>query len=129
MPVELSGFFILKMPIKKENKKLYTDKRSIKISNMKDFNKLIERSYESIKKRGLINEHTQIHDFVKKIKEEHQEFLDEWEKGVFVDDHTDPFYLELMGSIVSQLMLLRFLKVDILRLFEIIVIKNETRRD
>jgi hypothetical protein len=96
---------------------------------MKDFNKLIERSYESRKKRGLINKHTQIHYFVKKIKEEHQEFLDEWEKGVFVDDHTDPFYLKLMDSIVSQLMLLRFLKVDILKLFEKIVIKNEIRKD
>lgn len=88
---------------------------------------LIERCYESLIKRDIINENTTLQEFIDKIKEEHQEFLEEWERGVFVNDKSDPFYEELTDYITAGIMLMRHHNINFLEMLEKIVIKNEIR--
>lgn len=88
---------------------------------MKD---LIERSYEAIKKRGLINKKTKPLDFCKKISEEYIEFV---LAGKFESKERE--IEECIDFITAGVMYLHHFGYDFVKEFEKVVIKNEARED
>lgn len=91
--------------------------------------KLIKRSYKSIVKRGKINDRTRLNDFVKKINEENREMNLAFENGVFIEDITDQFWLEMMDLVNACFCCMEHHEIDIVKLFKLIIQKNENRND
>ena len=92
---------------------------------MKD---LIERSYEAIKDRGLINKDTLIIDFVNKLKEEVSEIEELCDKNGlvrFVD--MEKFLNEWSDAMSVCFNFFTHYSVDIENIFKSNVEKNETR--
>jgi hypothetical protein len=95
---------------------------------MKDFNKLIQRSYEAIKARGLINENTLIIDFTDKMQEELKEIkelLDQ--KGTLKFKNIKKFAEEVNDLRTVCVMCLNHYGFNPIDEFEKGVIKNEKR--
>lgn len=80
---------------------------------------LIERSYEAIKKRGLIDDFTTLDDFFDKIKEEYNE--------VMTADSNDELTEELADLATVCLTCIKFIGKDPVKEFEKVIIKNEKR--
>lgn len=94
---------------------------------MKDFNQLIERSYQAIKDRGLIKPETKKQDFVLKMHEE----LDEIKTEIFYYDGFDSaiekYIEECIDLATVCFMQVKHLGYDPINEFEKVVIKNEKR--
>ena len=90
--------------------------------------KLIERSYEAIKQRGLITDKTTRKDFVSKMLEEDNEYFNEFLDSIIEVQALSPFELqELIQSITVRIMYLRHLGYDFVHHFEEEVKSNEKR--
>jgi len=98
---------------------------------MEKINELIERSYQAIKKRGLITYKTTLDDFLKKIREElyeaeHENFLiNNWKQT----ESLNPYIEEITDLMTVCIMQLRHLDLNPVDEFEKVVIKNEQRAD
>ena len=88
---------------------------------MKD---LIERSYQAIRKRGLIDSDTDILDFINKIHEESLEIV-----GAYHDEPFESTIEEVTDLMTVCIMALHHHGFDVIKEFEKCVIKNETRND
>ena len=87
---------------------------------MKD---LIERSYQSIRKRGLINEDTTNSNFVEKMFDKCSEIEDELYKH-----NPESKYIEEVTELANVCILqIRHLGYDFESEFEKVIIKNENR--
>ena len=92
--------------------------------------KLIQRSYNAIRKRGLIKDETSIQEFVSKMIEEDSEFMQLYiERCHDIQNLSRDEISELIDSITVRVMLLHHLGYDFETEFEKIVIKNESRND
>lgn len=91
---------------------------------------LIIRSYEAIKKRGLITDKTTIDDFLKKIREElyeaeHENFLiNNWSAA-----DLNKYVEELTDLATVAIMQIQHLGYDFITEFEKVVLKNEQRAE
>lgn len=90
---------------------------------MKDFNKLIERSYLAIKKRGLITDKTIESEFFIKAKEELKEVC---EAFLIDEKHYIEEWVDLATVAIMQI---HHLGYNFIEEFEKVIIKNETRND
>jgi len=84
-----------------------------------DMKTLINRSYEAIKNRGLINEHTTEKDFFDKIEEEFNELKNAYSEENEIEEATD--------LATTCFMFLKFKGLDPIKEFEKVIIKNENR--
>jgi phosphoribosyl-ATP pyrophosphohydrolase len=89
---------------------------------MKD---LIERSYEAIRKRGMIDSDTHILDFIIKMKEEYEEIY----AAYHVDEDFDATIKEVTDLMTVCIMALQHHGFDPIKEFEKCVIHQETRKD
>lgn len=87
---------------------------------------LIERSYKAIQKRGLITDKTLGFDFIKKLHEELLELT-----IAYYNDLSEPedWIEETIDLITVGIMFLHHNKIDFIKEFENVIIKNETRKD
>lgn len=90
---------------------------------------LIQRSYEAIKARGLINDNTDFLDFIEKLKEELIEVIDS--ETIYNLEKTE-YYLkkyieELIDLSTVCFMQIKHLGYNPIDEFEKVVIKNEKR--
>lgn len=84
-----------------------------------DINKLINRSYQAIKNRGLINDNTTLEDFFYKIEEEFNEMLEAFNDNELVEEAID------LATVCFNLV--KFIGKEPVKEFEKVVIKNEER--
>ena len=91
---------------------------------MKTFQDLIDRSYQAIRKRGLIDSDTNILDFINKIHEESLEIV-----GAYHDEPFENTIKEVTDLMTVCIMALHHHGFDPVAEFEKVVIKNETRKD
>ena len=82
---------------------------------------IIEANYQSIKKRGLITENTTEYDFVMKLEEEVQEFIDA-ESSLEIAE-------ELADVILVCLNYAKHYRIDIEKQLLLNITKNQTRHD
>lgn len=87
------------------------------------FEQLINRSYEAIKKRGLITKNTMQIDFCIKMDEELSEALSE------ISENEKKYIEEVTDLATVCIMQIHHLGYDFIKEFEKVVIKNETRND
>ena len=97
---------------------------------MDNFDKLIQRSYEAIRKRGLITDSTTLDEFNKKMREElyeveHEQFCVENGQGHRLDNYVSEC-IDLANVCFMQVKKLGF---DPVKEFEKCVIHQETRKD
>jgi len=88
---------------------------------MDNFNKLIQRSYAATKKRGLIDENTDIFDFEDKIYEEYLEIVE--------TKTLDDMAREVVDLIAVCMNFLTNYGFDVEKEFEKCVLHQETRKD
>ena len=99
---------------------------------MKDFNELIQRSYEAIKKRCLITKNTSPDDFIIKMNEELSEVEYEgghYQHGLYKDKNKYKIkYIEELTDLATvAIMQIHHLGYDFVKEFEKVIIKNEKR--
>ena len=94
---------------------------------MKD---LIERSYQAIRKRGLIDENTLFKDFIRKLEEEviEVEIITDVD-GLVKFTEVEHFIEEWIDVFTVCHMFFKHFNIDYKKEFEKCVIKNETRKD
>ena len=97
---------------------------NLKMRRRISMDKLIKRSYESIKARGLINKNTWIEDFNNKLIEEFNEMQVEY------DELNTERYIHEGFDLVNVFFNFCYHNgIDINKKFEEIIIKNENRKD
>ena len=87
----------------------------------------IKKSYEITVSRGLISKNTTMQEFIDKLKEEYSELLIEWGKGVFVEDISDPFWMEMMDIVGVCFNCMQHHNIDIDQLFDMMNNKNQKK--
>ena len=96
-----------------------------------EFEKLLNRSYEAIKSRGLIKSDTHIYQFMAKIEEEYNEAVDASDELYLMNTHkAKQHYVEELTDLATVCMMqIMHLGANPIKEFEKVVLKNEQRAE